>query len=63
MRGIDREGLERVARMYRMNKDASQALGITTRHFARLCQKHGVETPYARHCRSLEGKGSRELNG
>ena len=53
MRGIDRESLERVARVYNQNKDASQALGITSHHFARLCRGFGIETPYARRRRSL----------
>ena len=52
MRGIDRESLERVARVYNQNKDASQALGITSHHFARLCRTFDIETPYARRRRS-----------
>ena len=40
--------VERVARIYKQNLDASQALGITMRSFGRLCHKYGVETPYAR---------------
>jgi hypothetical protein len=45
---IDRETIERVARVYKSNRDASQALGISFRYFARLCREYGVETPYAR---------------
>jgi hypothetical protein len=40
-RGIAKEALERVARMYRTNRDAAMALGITMRSFRRLCRKFG----------------------
>jgi hypothetical protein len=52
-RGISRERIERVARLYRSNQDASRALSITLRSFSRLCRKYDIETPYARHCRGL----------
>lgn len=52
-RGISRERVERVARIYKSNQDASRALSITLRSFSRLCRKYGIETPYARHCRAL----------
>jgi hypothetical protein len=52
-RGIDRQQIERVARMYRSNQDASRALGITIRSFNRLCHKYEVESPYYRHRRLL----------
>ena len=48
MERISRERVERVARIYASNKDASQVLGITLRSFGRLCRKFGIETPYAR---------------
>ena len=47
-KGITREQVERVARMYRTNEDASRALGIAMRSFGRLCRKYGIETPYVR---------------
>ncbi len=47
-KGISRERVERVARLYKQNGDASLALGITMRSFGRLCRKYGIETPYAR---------------
>ena len=50
---VDQEAVERVARMYNMNKQAGLALGIGAQHFARLCRRYGIETPYARHCRRL----------
>ena len=48
MERISRERVERVARIYASNKDASQVLGITLGSFGRLCRKLGIETPYAR---------------
>ena len=45
---IRREEVERVARIYHQNKDASAALGISLRYFARLCRHYEIETPYAR---------------
>ena len=48
---ITRERLERVARMYKSNQDASQALGIKMRSFGRLCRNYGIQTPYVRKCR------------
>ena len=53
MQGIPREQVERVARVYHQNGDASAALGITLRSFGRLCKRFGIETPYARRLRSL----------
>ena len=52
-KGITREQIERVARIYKTNEDASQALGIAMRSFGRLCRKYGVETPYIRKRRRL----------
>ena len=53
-KGITREQMERVARIYKYNQDASQALGITLRSFGRLCRKYGIETPYCRRQRHLK---------
>ncbi len=39
------EQVERVARLYRTNKEASLALGITVQAFGRLCRQHRIETP------------------
>ena len=47
-KGFSREQIERVARMYKCNQDASQALGITIRSFSRLCRKYDIESPFAR---------------
>ena len=48
MKKIDRERIERVARLYASNEEASQALGIAPGSFSRLCRLYGIETPYAR---------------
>jgi hypothetical protein len=48
MSRISREALERVARIYKPNKEASQAIGLHPRSFARLCRQHGILTPYVR---------------
>lgn len=45
---ITREAVERVARIYKTNKDACAAMGICLKSFSRLCRQHGIETPYAR---------------
>jgi hypothetical protein len=47
-KGLSREQIERVARMYKCNQDASRALGITIRSFSRLCRKYDIESPFAR---------------
>jgi hypothetical protein len=52
-KGFTREQIERVARIYRCNQDASRALGITIRSFSRLCRKYNVESPFARRRRHL----------
>ena len=54
MEKVSLHEVERVARMYNQNKDASAALGISLRYFARLCRHYGVETPYARRQRRLQ---------
>ena len=52
-KGFTREQIERVARIYRCNQDASRALGITIRSFSRLCRKYNIESPFARRRRHL----------
>lgn len=47
-KGITREQVERVARIYNSNEDAGRALGIQMRSFSRLCRTYQIETPYAR---------------
>jgi uncharacterized protein YjhX (UPF0386 family) len=59
-RGFTREQIERVARVYKCNQDASRALGITIRSFSRLCRKYGVESPFdrrRRHVRQFRERG------
>jgi len=48
MQKTARERVERVARIYASNKDASRALGISLGSFGRLCRQYGIETPYER---------------
>ena len=48
MTKITKEELERVARIYKSNADASSALGIALGSFSRACRRYGVETPYKR---------------
>ena len=57
-KGITREQVERVARIYKTNQEASQALGIVMRSFARLCRKYGIETPYVRKQRQSQKVGA-----
>lgn len=47
-KGITRDQIERVARIYKSNQDAGRALGINMRSFSRLCRRYGIETSYAR---------------
>jgi hypothetical protein len=46
--GVPSAVLERAARVYKTNKDAGAALGMSMRGFSRACRRHGIETPYAR---------------
>jgi hypothetical protein len=48
MERIARERLERVARIYKSNQEASQALGIAPGSFSRACRRYGIETPFVR---------------
>ncbi len=48
MHKIDPERIERAARMYASNQEASNALGIAAGSFSRLCRQYKIETPYAR---------------
>jgi len=50
--------IERAARLYKSNQDASQALGLSVRYFARLCKKHGIETPYERRVKDRKSRHS-----
>jgi len=48
MQTMDKERLERVARIYKSNKEASEALGMAPGSFGRACRRYGIETPYVR---------------
>jgi hypothetical protein len=45
---MDKERIERAARIYACNHDAGLALGIAPGSFGRLCRRYDVETPQAR---------------
>jgi hypothetical protein len=45
---ITKDQLERIARLYKTNKDAGSAIGMHPGAFARLCRQHGILTPYVR---------------
>ena len=61
MEAISRDRIERVARIYASNTDASRALGIALRSFSRLCRRYNVETPYARAARRRRAFGPKEI--
>ena len=48
MRKIDPARVERAARIYGSNQEASRALGIAPGSFSRLCRLYDIETPHAR---------------
>lgn len=45
---FSREQIERVARLYTTNKEASAALGVCPHTFARLCRRYGITSPWER---------------
>jgi len=45
---IERERIERAARLYKSNEYAAQALDITPAAFHRLCKHYGIPTPRQR---------------
>jgi hypothetical protein len=60
MRPVSREQLERVARMYKSNEDASRALGISLGGFSRACRRHGIMTPFTRRYGQRGGQAQAE---
>jgi len=42
---VIRTDLERCARVYRTDKEASRALKVFTRTFVQLCRQYRIETP------------------
>jgi hypothetical protein len=48
MNKIDKERIERAARIYASNRDAGLALGIAPGSFGRLCRRFGIPTPQNR---------------
>ena len=47
-KNITREELERVARMYKTNRDACAALHISYASFIRFCRQYDIEPPNSR---------------
>ena len=39
---VSRDSVSRAARIYKQNEDASDALGISLRYFARLCRQYEI---------------------
>lgn len=52
MKNLQLDRLARVARIYKTNKDAYRALGVSPAVFTRLCREHGIETPLERRRRT-----------
>ena len=48
MPSIEKDRIERAARIYASNDAAGLALGIAPGSFGRLCRRYGIETPQAR---------------
>jgi len=45
---VTRTQVERAARMYRTNRDATRALGIGNNTFYKLCKEYNIEMPVER---------------
>jgi len=48
MPSIEKDRIERAARIYASNDAAGSALGIAPGSFGRLCRRYGIETPQVR---------------
>lgn len=59
MQKVPREWIERAARVYNSNAEASKALGIAGGTFGRLCRQYGIETPFARQRSARQAARSR----
>jgi hypothetical protein len=59
---IEKDRIERAARIYASNDAAGSALGIAPSSFGRLCRRYGIETPQARK-RRLRAEWQREAYG
>lgn len=59
MPSISRERVERAARLYTTNQDATTALDIARESFPRLCRRYGIETPYRRKLRQNRERRAR----
>ena len=59
MQKVPKDWIERAARVYASNQEASRALGIAGGTFGRLCRLYGIETPFARQRRRRRQAGAR----
>ena len=57
----DPERIERAARIYSSNKNASAAMGITPGAFSRLCKRYGITPPHQR--RRARDQANRKRKG
>lgn len=55
MEKIAKERIERVARIYKSNREASRALGMAPESFARACRRYRIDTPYMRQMKRRDG--------
>lgn len=55
MEKIAKERIERVARIYKSNREASRALGMAPESFARACRRYRIDTPYMRQMKRRGG--------
>jgi hypothetical protein len=44
-RDLQREQVERCSRMYKTNKFAADAMGVSTGSFSRMCKRYSIESP------------------
>ena len=56
---VERERIERAARIYPSNIEAAAALGIAHGSFGRLCRKFVIDTPSARRRKAYEAEKKR----
>ena len=52
---VSKARVVRVARMYRTNSYAAEALGVSLGQFHKLCRHYGIQTPYERRQKAREG--------
>lgn len=53
---ISKERAERVARMYKTNSAAEEALGVSRGQLTKICRRFNIETPRERSMRIKQAK-------